>query len=78
MNLDMIFKVFKHFYPDLTPKQVFKAYKGFVIVAPNVENGVDYNAPLYFVNDRCTSAIPYRIDDPKAFDIFESDPLWEE
>ena len=76
MSIDNIIKLFKQYDPSLTIKAIYNAPNGYLIIASEIENEIDYNDPNYFMSN--TGHIEeYSLFDIDAFfKIIEKDPIY--
>lgn len=64
-----ILKAFKMKYPKRNATQIFELSDGYLIEAPDVKTGIDYNDPYFYVSNDLKTVRPYRMDRLKEFSI---------
>ena len=77
-NPTRVIAVFKKYYSDIEPKAIYKLSDGYLIYAPEITDGVDFNDPYYFVNNKASNAHAFDMrEHQKFFAALKTKPLWE-
>lgn len=75
--INEILKAFKKKYPKLTPIEIFEISDGYIIGAPDVSSGIDYNDPYYFVSDDFETIIKCGMSKrDEMFKAFSKGAIW--
>ena len=78
INTAMILQTFKKHFSEPTPTAIYLHPDGYLIVAPNTEDLMDYNDPFYIVSKDLQNVTKLGGRDLiKTLDVMKSMPLWE-
>lgn len=75
-RISKIIDIMKSKFPNAKPSRIYSIPKGFLVVAPAVEN--DVNDPQYFVDSSITKVQKFDMRNMDVmFKAFTSDPIWK-
>lgn len=76
-NPTRVITVFKKYYTDIEPKAIYRLSDGYLVYAPEITDGVDYNNPYYFVDNKMSIAHAFDMREHKRFfAALQTKPLW--
>lgn len=77
-NPTNIVNIFKKYYSDIEPKAIYKLPDGYLVYAPRILNGTDFNDPYYFVDIQSSLAHLFDMRERKKFfTALENGPIWK-
>lgn len=77
MNTNNIIRAFHSYNPSLIVKAIYNAPNGYLIIASEIKDEIDYNDPNYFMSNtgRIEEYLMSNMND--FFKIIESDPIYK-